>query len=159
MGKTIIQTIGPLYGEVVNGTVFGRPNGSIFVPAQNTISASLVDSRKYLVKVDANRYAICNSSGVYPTNPAEMLAFVAESQDVANYVKIEIASDSAFTSIIGGRTYSAGSFNITTYIVSQGSAVPDLTNGDPYYIRAVLMAASNEPVATSATITVEGVAP
>jgi hypothetical protein len=34
--KTIIQTIGPLYGEVVNGSVFGQPNGSIARPSQNT---------------------------------------------------------------------------------------------------------------------------
>lgn len=33
--KTIIQTIGPLYGEVVNGTVFGQPNGDIARPIPN----------------------------------------------------------------------------------------------------------------------------
>lgn len=33
--KTIIQTIGPLYGEVVNGSVFGQPNGSEARPPPN----------------------------------------------------------------------------------------------------------------------------
>lgn len=41
--KTIIQTIGPLYGEVVNGSVFGQPNGSEARPAPNT-SASVTIS-------------------------------------------------------------------------------------------------------------------
>ena len=31
--RTIIQTIGPLYGEIVNGSVFGQPNGSEAIPA------------------------------------------------------------------------------------------------------------------------------
>ena len=40
--KTIIQTIGPIYGEVVNGSVFGQPNGSEARPAPNTAASVTV---------------------------------------------------------------------------------------------------------------------
>ena len=158
MAKTIIQTIGPLYGEVVNGTVFGRPNGSIFVPSQNTIKATLKDARKYIIKYDAKRYMVCTSAGqVDSSNQSNMLNFVAESQDVANYVQVQVATDSDFTDLIGGRSLTAGLFNSALYVLSQGTDVDDLVNGDTYYLRLILVAASGEPVATTETIELTGV--
>lgn len=40
--RTIIQTIGPLYGEIVNGSVFGQPNGSEARPAPNATPTLIV---------------------------------------------------------------------------------------------------------------------
>jgi hypothetical protein len=42
--RTIIQTIGPLYGEIVNGTVFGQPNGDIARPSPNVPTALVVET-------------------------------------------------------------------------------------------------------------------
>lgn len=151
MAKTIIQTIGPLYGDVVNGTVFGRPNGSVYVPSANTIAISLAESYRYFLKAsDGKRYVLCNSSGT--VDPSNTLKMVAESQDIANYIAIDIASDSEFTDIIGGRSYTAGQFNLSTYVISQGTTVEDLVADQTYYLRVILYAGSGQPVATSETI-------
>ena len=152
MVKTIIQTIGPLYGEPVNGTVFGRPNGSIYVPVANTLNISLTETYRYVLLQANNRYAICTSAGVVGRRE---LKAVAESQDVANYLQIQLAEDSEFSSILGTATYPAGQFNIATYIVAAGDTaiVADTT----YYLRVVLFAGSGEPVATSETINLSGV--
>ena len=154
MAKTIIQTIGPLYGEVVNGTVFGRPNGSIFVPSANTISISIAEAHRYFLKAnDGKRYVLCTSSGVV----GSYLKMVAESQDIANYIAIEVASDSDFTDIIGGLSYAAGQFNLSAYVISQGTTVEDLVDGDTYYLRVILYAGSGQAVATSETVELVGV--
>lgn len=68
--KTIIQTIGPLYGEIVNGTVFGQPNGSIAVPNNPipTLNVQVIAANQF-VKGEAREgggydWKSCNSDGV-----------------------------------------------------------------------------------------------
>jgi hypothetical protein len=68
--KTIIQTIGPLYGEVVNGTVFGQPNGSIAVPSNPvpTLDVKVIAANQYVKGIarDGGGYdwVTCNADGV-----------------------------------------------------------------------------------------------
>lgn len=155
MGKTIIQSIGPLYGDVVNGTVFGRPNGSVYVPSQNVISADLGDSYLY-IKNYSSYYAICNSGGsVAWSNGVHV---VAESQDIQNYIEFQVATDSDFSTIIGTVDRVAGAFNVTTWAISQGSTLSAIEDETTYYFRAVLMSLSGVPVATSDTFELTGVA-
>lgn len=159
MAKTIIQTIGPLYGESVNGTVFGRPNGSIYVPMQNTIALSLVATQRYIRKVKPGAYdvyALCSSVGAISSDPALHAAYVAESQDLQNYVQLQLSDSSDFTTY-AEISMNAGQYNGTTLAVSQDTTLSDLVNGDTYYLRAVLMSGSGVPVATSDTIEVSGV--
>lgn len=63
--KTIIQTIGPLYGEVVNGSVFGQPNGSEAIPTTSSIVLSVSSDAAYVkYAVDSLGYAYnCKSDG------------------------------------------------------------------------------------------------
>ena len=59
--KTIIQAFPTLYGEALNGSVFGQPNGSIARPPQN-VAASIVlagDTPKL------ERYAQSGTMSVY----------------------------------------------------------------------------------------------
>ena len=150
MAKTIIQTIGPLYGDVVNGTVFGRPNGSVYVPPTNKIVFSVPTGYEYIRKI-GNNVRVCNSSG--STGNA---SFVAESQDIASYVQIQLSDSSDFTTYTS-RNLSAGLFNtngLGTLVISADFTV---TDGTSYYVRAVLMASTNVPVATSEVVTVTGV--
>lgn len=150
MAKTIIQTIGPLYGEVVNGTVFGRPNGSIYVPPSNVI------------KLDFGAEYVTNSPA-YPTwvfgstNAGAILSkvthLVAESQDNAAYMAIQFSDDADFA------TYSenilpAGQFNLVRDVIVSGVTI---VNEETYYIRAVLYASMGVPVAFSNVVTVTGV--
>ena len=155
MAKTIIQTIGPLYGEVENGTVFGRPNGSIFVPSQNTVTATLPSAYRF-VKSNSTTYFICNSTGGNPTAD-NYLKMVAESQDIANYLQIQIATDSEFTSIIDSTNRSAGLFNESVVIVAyEAGSITPIVADETYYLRVRLMSASGEAVATSETIELTG---
>lgn len=162
MGKTIIQTIGPLYGEVVNGTVFGRPNGSVYVPIANTISIT-APSNRYIRKDTSSDgksyyYVLCNSAGNIQWN--NVVKIVAESQDIQNYIEIQVSATDDFETVYI-RSISAGQFNIQQTYVAGPSATefPDIVADDTYYIRAVLMSAGGVPVATSATIEVTGVVP
>lgn len=159
MAKTIIQTIGPLYGEVVNGTVFGRPNGSIYVPIANTIAMDIPAGKRYVRDANSSPYyyfALCGSTGVIDWSAP--LSAVAESQDLANYIEIQFSTSSDFATYTT-RTASAGLFNIKqNYVTGPSSvALTPIVAGTTYYVRAVLMSSGGVPVATSATIEVEGV--
>ena len=159
MAKTIIQTIGPLYGEPVNGTVFGRPNGSIYVPIANTIAITAPPMkyvRKFIV-VQGQYYALCNASGV--VNWGNTAKAVAESQDMQNYIQFELSATSDFETVFA-RIMSAGQFNVAQTYVSgpYQDDIPDIVQGATYYLRAVLMSANGVPVATSEVIEITGVA-
>jgi hypothetical protein len=154
MAKTIIQTIGPLYGEVVNGTVFGRPNGSIYVPNQNTITISIADQFKYIRYVAGGYYSICTSTGALIGGKASI---VAESQDLQNYIEIQISKSSDFATLESINDTSAGLFNISVGYIGKGVSLTPIVDGDTYYVRAVLMSVNGDPVATSEAIEVIGV--
>lgn len=140
MAKTIIQTIGPLYGEVVNGTVFGRPNGSIYVPSTN-----VVDIINYSGKIKnfavgaANRVRFVNDQG-----QALYFTLVAQSQDIASNMRLVLASDSDLTTVLAYGDVVAGVFNLTS---NNLFADYELTPAETYYVGLLLMN-NNVPVAT-----------
>lgn len=153
MGRTIIQPIGPLYGDVVNGTVFGRPNGSIYVPSTNTISLTIPDTAGYIRKRGGfnNIVDSCNSSGTLVK-----IHVIAESQDVAANVQIQVSTANTFLdddTVSVNRT--AGVFNEEFTALAIDATDFTITSGTTYYVRAVLMN-NNTPVATSETKEVEG---
>ena len=142
MAKTIIQTIGPLYGEVVNGTVFGRPNGSIYVPPTNKITLTTSE----YAKVTTTAIAGSNSAGVtgYRTR------IVAEAQDLASSCIIEVSKTNDFAVVLAVGQWPAGQFNFSTTTYAVGSNLLDsISDGDTIYVRAVLVSQTNVPVATS----------
>ena len=147
MGRTIIQPIGPLYGEDVNGTVFGRPNGSIYVPPTNTISAVLAE--EYIKKGSNGWLLLCNSSGVSAITGGIKIS--ASSQDNLAYIKVELSDDSDFGNIIATRDYSAGMFNIVGNNVLWGENEVTIVSETTYYYHAVLVASTGVPIATSET--------
>lgn len=150
MGRTIIQPIGPLYGEAVNGTVFGRPNGSIYIPPTNTIEVSIKTGSNYLYKSSGN-YIFTNSGGV---RDDAAFSINAQSQDTASYIQIAIYSDAAAETIVTEdgvemvRNLSAGLFNqISGYLMYKPAVT--LVSETTYYLRCTLMSASGVPVAVS----------
>ena len=151
MGKTIIQTIGPLYGDVVNGTVFGRPNGSIFIPSTNSIELRLNGAvTVYYRATPAPAINLVKNAD----NAITRIYVIAESQDIASYMEIQMSDDSDF-STYGKTTFTAGLFNISATSVITSSPI-EVTEGTTYYIRAVLYASTGEPVATSDVYTLTG---
>lgn len=156
MAKTIIQTIGPLYGDVVNGTVFGRPNGSVYVPSANTIDVSVPTNFEYvrLFHFDYGyRYIVCNAGG----GIANLCKVVAESQDIQSYIQLELQDENGDT-VGGARAFSAGIFNTSSTLVGDAAddGTPAIVANDTYYIVATLVSASGVPVATD-KIAVTGV--
>ena len=159
MGRTIIQPIGPLYGEAVNGTVFGRPNGSIYVPPSNNISVKFPDNMFYVIYRSGRNY-FCNSEGntaVYDADGARLYPVaIANSQDTASYMFIELSETDEFTTS-EGRSLGAGVFNFSISRVNTTGI--EVTDGTTYYFRAVLMSSTGVAVATSETYEVTGVVP
>lgn len=146
MGKTIIQTIGPLYGEVVNGTVFGRPNGSVFVPPNNTIA--IVTQGDYVGAVAGNPPSVLTAQGL-----RRQTKVYAESQDISSYMQLQLSESADF------ETYSvvnavAGNFNWSPFTIAPNTVT--IEGGATYYLRAQLISSTGVPVATSETKTLTG---
>ena len=144
MAKTIIQTIGPLYGESVNGTVFGRPNGSIFVPSTNVVSVDYVTSQPKIYK---------NAQG--SILGTANLKFVAEAQDLASVIKVEIYEDEELTTLVSSRYYAAGNFNFVSLNFGTAEDGVSIVTDQTYYVVAYLDN-NGSHVATSTVITVVG---
>lgn len=152
---TIVQKYGPIYGEVVNGTVQGRPNGSVYVPLSNIISLTLDEELRYLKYSDATHLRICNSSGVQvPSGGGGKI--VAVSQDLASNIQCQVYSDAELTTLAAYSNYTAGLFN--TQYRTVANPVEGLTDEQPLYIRCQLMN-NGVPVATSEVIEVTMVVP
>lgn len=139
MAKTIIQTIGPLYGEVVNGTVYGQPNGSIYIPSTNTITLTGTSKIKNFVVGGAYRVRFVDDGGL-----AQNAIIVAQSQDIASNIRLVLATDSDLDTIVATRDFAAGQFNLV-----QANLFNDyqLTSETTYYVGALLVN-NNTPVAT-----------
>lgn len=142
MGRTIIQPIGPLYGEAVNGTVFGRPNGSIYVPSTNKIM--IKNATEYITNVKVGeqyrlRFSTALGAGVY-------FDVVAEAQDQSSYMRLVVATDSDLSTIVTqSPDTAAGMFNLHINNIVGDYQV---TVGNTYYVAALLLN-NGEAIATS----------
>lgn len=158
MGKTIVQEYGPIYGEPVNGTVMGRPNGSVFVPDSNKASISLIEDYRYLKYVAYSpTYSVfrtCDSSGQEAIwdNSTQMVNGVALSQDLSSNLQFQIYKDSGLTAMVGFRDANAGIFNMAYRDI--GAIDTTLEDGDTVYLRIQLMN-NGTPIATSDVIEAE----
>lgn len=155
--RTIVQEYGPIYGEPVNGTVLGRPNGSVFVPITNTMGLTIGDDFLYFrLRKAGDDWALrtCNSSGVDATD-ANRPKYVAVSQDLASNIQIQAYSDSELTTLVSYRDLPAGLFNM--YVGDVWNTDHSVQIGDTLYLRAQLMN-NGSPVATSEVYECEVVA-
>ena len=153
MAKTIIQTIGPLYGEDVNGTVFGRPNGSIYIPSSNTITLTIPDDLKYIRVNNQGRFVPTNSAGQLSSQL--VIKVVAQAQDVQAYIAMSVVDSDDV--IVGDYwQYVAGDFNNAAVRIVGDSDGKTLVNGDTYAIVATLFSANGVAIATD-KVTVTGV--
>jgi len=143
---TIIQDFGPIYGEPVNGTVQGRPNGSVYVPSSNIITLTIANTS--ICRVAGGGTQI----GIY--NPDWKLVAVA--QDLSSYMQRQVFSDSDCTVLIASTTMPAGIFNYSSQwyaVIIDTENPPEV--GDTVYVRAQLFSGTAEPVATSEVVSME----
>ena len=108
MSRTIVQDIGPLYGEANTGSVWGQPNGSyalgqgpapIVPPVNYSIAIDFISSSNDYVKYEYGYYSSCKSNG---TNSSALCEI--SSQDIADltiHLEFQLASDSDFSTIKG----------------------------------------------------------
>lgn len=96
--RTIIQTIGPLYGEIVNGSVFGQPNGSVAVQPSgpsNPNTLTITNKPGYIIGVptSSGKYTItfCDSAGAVVSTPLTIAA--TSNVDFRIYVSIMIGTE------------------------------------------------------------------
>lgn len=148
--KTIIQKIGPLYGEAVNGTVFGQPNGSQAVLSLDITLSNVDSTAAYVTKP----YAIktCKSDGT-----AAKYCDVSFTSPIPVMRRHALYSNSACTVLVDDVTIGpaalAGSGALESFSIGN---VGTITPGTTYYGRVELIA-DGEVVKASSVITFTGV--
>jgi len=148
--STIVQNYGPIYGEVVNGTVQGRPNGSVYVPISNTISLDINPYYRY-VNISNSWYTeVTDSAGAAIAYAIEVSA---QSQDLSSLVRISLYSDAACTTLVAQTDRTAGEFNLKARRITTVDAT-GISVGDTLYYRVELIN-NNTAVATSSVVPVE----
>lgn len=152
--KTVIQKIGPLYGEAINGSVFGQPNGSVAVPPYNAlVLMSANNDNAFIKKNGTGGYVTCDTNGSVGTFlryqivtqlPLDALWFVHEVSATSDFASILSSSKS---------TVSEASKNVG----NSNSGSLSITAGTTYYLRAKLTTRDGSVIVTGATYEVEGV--
>lgn len=161
--RTIIQHIGPLYGEPNTGSVFGQPNGSVaigqgFAPAPSPdptpIDPSVPPTEKEIWKLnyfDSGRYIgligskiFCSkystlSEGSYNLAQFELINSEA---DLSNKAVVQLATDSEFKNLFIEKTYPSGTYSasgieLSTWSDNQISS-PTLNVNDTLYLRVIM---------------------
>ena len=133
MAKTIIQTIGPLYGEVVNGTVFGQPNGSVYVPPDNVIYFTLPST--YIKNALVNgqyRVRFTDSDG----SATLAIPGTVAMQDLSSSVRFVLCTSADIEDLVASQNFPAGttSFNAGNIVNNY-----QITVGQTYYFAVQIM--------------------
>lgn len=141
--KTIIQTIGPLYGDVVNGSVFGQPNGSIARPVPNSTPSITIagDSGKLTLASSTVAFAKYDLSGVTFT-------FVNSDLIANNNVIIRNASE---------QTVARGVYPFDSKLAGAAANTP--ADGDALTIIVELYDSYGVVIGTSNVLTISAVIP
>ena len=157
--RTIIQHIGPLYGELNTGTVFGQPNGSIAV-SQNLVPTPEPSSKdevtiwnlsyfksvgttygtaKYFKMTGSTtlKFSVTVDGSKYTSGyicEKELLQSITDTNTVTRF---EMATDESFSDIIfTGNLATDESTNLKTSFTNV--TAPSLTADTEYYIRILL---------------------
>lgn len=159
--KTVIQKIGPLYGDVINGSVFGQPNGSEAIPPVNILRPLNINSDyAYIKKNGTNGVISCKSDGTISSG-GEYISFQVASQLPLTDVLFitEIADSSDFSNILVTGTASLPTSLKGAIIIAPATGqTAFITAGTTYHVRfKMCMRDGLSVMYTSATYEVEGV--
>lgn len=151
--RTIIQHIGPLYGELNTGSVFGQPNGSIAV-SQNlvptpeppssdesviwTISEYSFDH--FTIESSYTTWSIVSANSISTTDSKLCrISLLSDITDTNTTVKIQFSTDESFSSVDweGTISYSTSDSYVAPKFKSSVTK-PSFTNKTVYYIRLLL---------------------
>ena len=154
--RTILQKIGPLYGEDVNGTVFGQPNGSEYIPPKNFIE--IVESfpnRNYVKLRDPSvlspKVVTCTATG--DEGPC---LYAKVSGQVPWKLKTELADDAGFSNVIL-ENVEKQTQTVFPVVNLGGKMSLTIESGKTYYLRVSVVSDYNgATMATLDTITLTG---
>ena len=161
--RTIIQHIGPLYGTVNTGTVFGQPNGSIAVgqgkaPAPSPDPTPITPSNlwtisyyssqyglgerlmEYVDTAASPKYQLCSTlkSNNRYVLPICQLTLNEDVSDTSAHMQVQVAKDSGFTSMVATFDTSAGNFTTLPITGTYFSSSYGIKTGTTYYLRLAL---------------------
>lgn len=157
--KTIIQTIGPLYGEPINGSVFGQPNGSVAVPLEAKFEVMSDNTQFYnrIYSLPSGAIVTGKLGDSFTRGGAVRLKPVVK-VSVAGY-KVQVSEQSDFSTIFAE---SKPILNLDPFWIiadlktSVWSGTNVIANGTTYYVRAVCFAPGGEALFVSDTYSFEG---
>ena len=154
--RTILQKIGPLYGEPVNGTVFGQPNGSEYIPPKNFIE--IVEDYTDRAYVKLRNPSALSPTAVTCTSAGEEgpRYWLKVSGQVPWKLKTEFSDDSEFSTVILERVSKQTQAIFPVVELGNKSGLT-IEAGKTYYLRVSIVSdQSGGTMATLDTITLEG---
>lgn len=96
--KTIIQDYPTIYGEAVNGSVYGQPNGSIARPPQNVAGSITLSGDTVTVTYTGKFPALSPEIAFYTVGGLTV------SNSVTSYAYVSITVDDSGDNRVGGQT-------------------------------------------------------
>lgn len=149
--KTIIQKLPTIYGEALNGSVFGQPNGSIARPPQNVAGTITL----------AGDTVTVTYTGKFPTISPEIAFYTVEgltgSVDVASYSHLMVSVYNSSDVIIANHQINFGdevTINSTGFI---GNYADKPSNGDALTIKITAYDQDNNVIVSSAAVSASAV--
>lgn len=147
--KTIIQSFPTIYGEAINGSVYGQPNGSIARPPQNTAGT---------ITVTATSATVTFKSGSALTGIARYeIAGLTCAVAVASYSYVGLQVTDASNNVVCGFTWNYGTeinIDIGSYF---GPYSNKPTNGDTLSIIVTAYDQDGNVIVASSAVTATAV--
>lgn len=167
--RTIIQHIGPLYGEPNTGTVFGQPNGSVavgqgYAPVSSPTGPKLWNIDYPTVHGEKYEYLLeyrgldeeyfeslfwSNSTGTdYTPTQNLVVNLIGDVPDLTSHIQAQFSATEDFKDILLTKDGEASNFSsfpgFKSYIYTDVPTNPqyNFVNGTTYYFRLALVSSS-----------------
>lgn len=149
--KTIIQDFPTIYGEALNGSVYGQPNGSIARPPQN-ITGSITLSGDTVTVTYTGKFPTLSPQFAYYT-----VGGLTGSVNVASYHHLTVVVFDSTDTFVASHRVNFGDkiiFDSTGFI---GPYAGKPTNGDTLTVKAIVYDQDNNVIVSSAAVSASAV--
>lgn len=149
--KTIIQAFPTIYGEAVNGSVLGQPNGSIARPPQNTAGTVTLSGDTVTVTYTGKFPMISPEFAFYA------VAGLTGSVSIASYAYLMVTVYNSTDTVIAVHQINFGeeiTINSTGFL---GPYADKPTNGDALTIKVIAYDQDNNVIVSSEAVSATAV--
>lgn len=147
--KTIIQDFPTIYGETINGSVYGQPNGSIARPPQNVAGSITLSGDTVTVTYTGKFPAISPEVAFYAVGGLTV------SNSVTSYAYVAITVDDSGDNRVGGQTANYPAAVPSAELAGPYANKP--TNGDTLSIKVAVYDQDNNLIVESSAISATAV--